>query len=234
MPLPEKISPCPIKDALVEIRFNASVPPSAVFGILYNAIRDKFQKVENLPILQIPDNVRSVDPNLKHKPHYRLSNEQTVVQIGPDVLSISSYPEYLGWAKFSEDILEILRKVESLNVITEVTRLGLRYINFFPENIFPKIRFEVKMAEEQINYRNTVIRTEIEHESFLSTLQISNNASLNNESGSIIDIDTFKVNDLKNFFSIVEDLLNRGHEEEKTLFFSLLKESELKKLNPQY
>ena len=33
--LPEKINPCPILEAIVEIRFDSKVPHEAIFGIIY-------------------------------------------------------------------------------------------------------------------------------------------------------------------------------------------------------
>ncbi len=75
MTLPIKIDPCLIIDALVEIRFSTKIHPNAVFGLLCNALQTDFEKVENLPILQLPDSVRSSDPNLQFKPHYRITSK---------------------------------------------------------------------------------------------------------------------------------------------------------------
>lgn len=79
MRLPLKIDPCPIIDALVEIRFSTTIHPNAVFGLLYNALQTDFSKVENLPILQWPEAVRSSDPSLQFKPHYKISSKEFVV-----------------------------------------------------------------------------------------------------------------------------------------------------------
>jgi len=72
MKLPLKISPCPIVEALLEIRFTTVIHPDAVFGLFYNALKSDFPKVDNLPILQIPDALRATDPNLKYKPLYKI------------------------------------------------------------------------------------------------------------------------------------------------------------------
>lgn len=63
---PKKISPCPIVEASVEIRFTSEVLPDAIFGIIYQAFKDEFSsKPEKLPILQLPEQIRSMDRNLK-------------------------------------------------------------------------------------------------------------------------------------------------------------------------
>ncbi len=234
MDLPRKINPCPILDALLEIRFSSKMHPSAVFGILYNVLKDEFGKVVNLPILQLPESVRAADSNLKFKPHYRISNENFVVQIGPDVLSISSFPKYVGWNKFSKTIFNVLEKVENVGIIDSILRLGIRYVNFFESNIYNEIDLKVLIANKEIDYNNTIIRSEIKQQEFNSTLQIGNNATSKDKKGSFIDIDTFKINDLGNFFSTKVQIINEGHEKEKELFFSLLSDKFLSKLNPEY
>lgn len=73
MDLPKTIDPCPIVDALLEIRFQTLTHPNAVFGLIYNELQKDFPKVENLPILQLPDAIRASDPNFKFKPQYKLA-----------------------------------------------------------------------------------------------------------------------------------------------------------------
>ena len=234
MKLPKKIDPCPIIDALVEIRFSTSIHPNAVFGLIYNTIKSDFENVENLPILQLPEAIRSSDQNLKYKPHYKVISKDIVVQIGPNVISISSYPEYIGWSAFSSKIYDILSKIKAVDIITEIHRIGTRYINFFEEDIYKNINLNIHLNDEQINYKNTVIRSEFDQGKYKSTLQIANNANNNGRVGSIIDIDTFIITDIKHFFNNMEDFINNGHKKEKQLFFSLLKNEFLETLNPQF
>ena len=236
MKLPTKIEPCPIIDALVEIRFSTKTHPNAVFGLLYNTLQEYFEneKVENLPILQLPDSVRSTDPQLKFKPHYKIATNNFVVQIGPEVISISSFPKYIGWNLFSNKIFDILSKVESVSIINDIKRIGIRYINFFDVDIFKHINLNVNLGDQQITYKNTVIRTEFEQDEYKSTLQIANNANNNGRVGSIIDIDTYVLSNLKSFFKNKEELINVGHTKEKELFFSLLKKDFLNNLNPKF
>ncbi|HTA29241.1 MAG TPA: hypothetical protein VK731_02075, partial [Candidatus Cybelea sp.] len=59
MRLPYKISPCPIKEAVAEIRFHATVPDQAVFGIAYQALAPEFQNPEALPTSIFPAEMRN-------------------------------------------------------------------------------------------------------------------------------------------------------------------------------
>lgn len=232
--LPKSIENCPIIDALIEIRFTSKIHQNAIFGIIYNALKSDFSKIEDLPILQIPEPIRMSDPNLKYKPLYRISNDEFVIQIGPDVLAIGSYPKYLGWKKFSSKIFEILNKIEELKIINEVERLGIRYINFFNEDIFNNIKLEINLDNKKLKSQKSVIRTEFNQGKFVSTLQISNDAKSNEIFGSIIDIDCHKTKGLQDFFNNKETLINEGHLIEKKLFFELISDEYLKKLNPKY
>jgi uncharacterized protein (TIGR04255 family) len=208
--------------------------PSAVFGMAYNVLQSDFPKVENLPILQLPEAVRATDPSFKFKPHYRISNQNFVTQIGPDVLAISSFPKYVGWDEFSKQIFSILDKIEKAAIIDSVIRMGVRYINFFDKNIFNDINLKICIGENDIAYKNTIVRTELEQGSYKSSLQVANNASHKDKLGSIIDIDTYIESSIGNFFDNKENLIFGGHSKEKQLFYSLLKDDFLKTLNPTY
>lgn len=234
MKLPIEISPCPILEAIIEIRFIPSTHPNAVFGLIYNELKIDFPKVENLPILQLPEPLRMSDPNFKFKPHYKISNNSFSVQIGPDVLSISSLPKYSGWTKFSDVLFDIFTRVNKIQIIKNVTRIGIRYISFFQDDIFKKANISVCINQEKIEYKNTLVRTEILNVGFSNSLQIANNVKNSNRLGSIIDIDTHKESGLDEFFVNMRELLNSGHSIEKELFFSLLSKDLLESLNPRF
>lgn len=232
--LPKEIENCPIVDAVAEIRFQSKVNPSVIFGIIYSVLQKDFKNIQNLPILQLPEPIRISDPNLKYKPLYKISNKEFVVQIGSDVISIGSYPKYVGWSRFSNKIFDILNRIDTLKVIGKVERVGLRYINFFSDNIFDNIKLGISLNTKKYQFNNTVIRADIPQGIYSSTLQISNNAISNSVHGSIIDIDTHKEKGLQNFFKDKESIINEGHQKEKELFFDLLKDDYLKILNPKY
>lgn len=239
MELPLKIDPCPIRDAVIEVRFSTNLYPNASFGLIYNALKDQFPNVEKLPILQIPEQVRDSDPGLKYKPHYKLIGENFSVQVGNDVLSVSPILPYPGSKKFLDLVYSVLNSVFELSIISDVTRLGIRYTNYFQNNkIFDNINLDIKISGKAINYKNTVLKTEIIKQEFTSTLSISNNSELRDNNtvvkGSILDIDTYKYYSDKTFIQNFEKELQHARIIEKELFFSLLNENFLKEFNPIY
>jgi uncharacterized protein (TIGR04255 family) len=49
--MPIKITPCPIVEAIIEIRFTTMLPSEAIFGIIYNAVTPGL----NLEVKKITD-----------------------------------------------------------------------------------------------------------------------------------------------------------------------------------
>ena len=72
MRLPKSISPCPIREAIAEVRFESNVPADAVFGIVYQALQKDFPKSEALPIVALPTLIRDATTDFVFQPHYRL------------------------------------------------------------------------------------------------------------------------------------------------------------------
>lgn len=238
MLIPTKITPCPIVDATIGIFFETDMVPDAIFGIVYNAFKDEYPEVERLPILQVPAEIRSKDKNLIRQPHYRIKNKKFVLVIGPKGVSLGINGAYVGWQRFLPEVDKVFKKTGELGIIKNVKRLGIRYINVFDFDIYEKINLKVSLEQGNLKHKNLFIKTDVVSDSFISTLQVANNATgtiLNKRfSGSIIDIDTHIEKEIGAFFSNYTNLLIEGHEEEKKIFFSLLSPEYLKTLNPEY
>ncbi|MCK5741688.1 MAG: TIGR04255 family protein [Chlorobi bacterium] len=238
--LPDKIEKCPITEAIFELRFTSDFPDEAIFGIIYAEVKDDFKEGhESLPILQLPEKVRAQDPGLMYKAHHRLAKGNMVLNIGPRVLSFANSDIYTGWAEWSKFFNTILNKIEKTNVLTNIERIGLRYINIFSDNIFDKVKLEVKIDNKILSDESTNLRTEIIDGQYINILQVGNslNITKNNQdiSGSIIDIDCiYNVENTTEFLSDRSDIIEGLHNNEKKLFFSILKESFLEELKPTY
>lgn len=234
--LPKKIDPCPILEAIVELRFDSTFPNDAIFGIIYKEFQDDYPNVEQLPILQLPEIVRKKDPNLNYKPCYKLhKNKEFVFQVGAKMVSLAMLKPYTGWELFSKKLHDHIERIGSLNILKSYSRIGIRYINGFDCNVFEKINLSVDMDSQSLTHFDTSMRLDIPTGSFTSALNIVNNAQVTKANGvckgSIIDIDTFQENPTGD----INDLLEVGHVEEKKLFFTLLKQDFIKQeLNPEY
>ena len=237
--IPIKIDPCPIIEAVVDFRFDSEMPADAIFGIIYKSFRDEFHdKVEKLPILQIPEAIRSQDPNFRFQPYYRFQNENYLLQIGPRVINFINQENYLGWDAFYSRIKDALLKVQQLELVTQFNRLGIRYINMFPFDIYDRINLEIFMSGTRLRANQTTVRTTIQTSNFTTNLQIANNAQIATtnaiKAGSVIDIDTYIEHGNLPIFLNPDEIIGNAHNEEKRLFFDLLKDDLIAEMNPVY
>ncbi len=239
MNLPLEITPCPIVEAVIEVRFESSVPGDAIFGIVYKEVKDEFPRLERLPILQIPESIRSSDQNLIFSPHYKLTSSNYALQIGPKVFSLSNINGYCGWTTFFEKIHTIFEKIFNLNFLEKITRLGLRYINIFDGiNIYERSNLELILKDQHIT-NNVNLTILLPANKFINTLRMVTDAKfVGNDGkelrGSVIDIDTSLEHIDMDYSEGINDIINSAHLEEKTLFFKLLKEEYIKTLTPRY
>lgn len=236
--IPRRITPCPIVDAVVEIRFATDMLSDAIFGIIYQTVIADFPRVEKLPVTQIPEQIRDADPSLKHQPHYRFQRENLVFQAGPNIMSLNCVGEYIGWDAFLTQIVSLFNKIHKIGFVKQVERLGLRYINFFEHDVLNSINMQLYLNSEPFRGNNTLIRTEIQNGNMTSILNIASsvqtvfNGAVRN--GSVVDIDVTRQICGENFFADLEGFLTTSHNEEKKIFFTLLKNDFLSSLSPEY
>ena len=235
--LPKKISPCSIKEAIFEIRFHSSIPDDAVFGIVFNSVKDQYPNPPiSLPILQIPQEIRQQDPNLKYAPHYKLQNEFFHLQIGPKAVSLINVNEYKGWDEFQPKIISLFEQLQRLNLFENILRIGLRYMNVYPnENIIQAAGMEVKLPNSPLDSDNINITALIDNSPLLSNMRVVSGAQITTngktENGSLIDIDTYTMNlDTLKF----KESLKSIHDEEKRIFFDILGEKYLSQLQVEH
>lgn len=243
--IPIRISPDPILEAVVELRFSTSVPNEAVFGLIYGQIQSEFSSYEALPVLQIPEAVRNQDEKLKYTAHYRVKSSDFHVNIGPKVIAIVNPKPYTGWDEYIKIISHVLEKLGGLNFISSIERIGVRYLDFFegvdisPHLVFGLRDFPYKdNGQMSISTAFTPTLPDGNGFSLNTTLRISssNLMMVNNQlkPGSILDADTYC--DLHIGFDkeVIQQIISDAHKVDKEVFFSLLKEEFIETLNPVY
>lgn len=242
MKIPKSIDPCPIIEAIVEIRFKTKTPIEVILGVIYNEFKEDYPKLEKLPILQIPENIRAVDPNLINKPCYKLLGKKFFIQVGPKILSIVNSEKYLGWQLFSEKIYNLFKRAFDLFEIDHVERAAVRYVNLFKDmNIFEYSNLNISLREKNLFKNEINITTKLNSETCTHRLVMVNHAEviMNNKSyrGSLIDIDTVIKNCPSNLHKEIESFrtyIEKAHVEEKELFYKLISDNLLQSLNPKY
>jgi uncharacterized protein (TIGR04255 family) len=237
MNIPKSLDNPPIAESVIEIRFESNLPSDAIFGVFHNVLKELLPKVEKLPVLQIPEHIRSNDPRLSYSALYSLSNEEWILNIGTKVISLMPKIEYPGWKIFFTFAQTVFNKIDETHSVQRIMRLGLRYVNFFNnEQIFDKLNLQltIPFKDESIAKNITFYQQD---DQLTSKITVGDNAQLTkNESvvkGSIIDIDTFIENDF-NSFQDIEGIFKKSHTVVKHHFFCLLSQSFIEELGANY
>jgi uncharacterized protein (TIGR04255 family) len=241
MQIPKLIDHNHIQDSIVEIRFNVE-KESDFFIEDLSALKSFYPGAKYVPS-DIPFSLKKTDINLKHHPDGTILCGDYSIGLSFNSISFNCIEGYKSWNLFSGFISDCFELINSLktNTVKTVSRVGTRYVNFF-EGVNELVRitnFSVNLPVSPLHVSKTVFRTSFLLENVNHNLLIANDATLQNStnkrSGTIIDIDTFKDNGLPNSFDDkLKDIIELCHNEEKKLFFSLLKQDFLKSLNPKY
>jgi uncharacterized protein (TIGR04255 family) len=235
---PKQIDTCPIVDTSLEFRFQSELPNDAVFGRVH-AILSEFgeAEVENLPILDIPPNIRDNDAGLIYQGHYRIKLNEYIVLVGPKVINFSSPKPYVGWTEYSEFFFPILTRLLEEGIVRIIQRIGVRYINAFQDNVWDKLCVQVRVIEEEFPSETKVFESNIPTGSARTRIKISEKAKMDingkTEIVSVLDLDT----SISGSFTLkdgLEDLVNSIHLEEKKTFFALLTKEAIEEFKPIY
>ncbi|MEI0479298.1 TIGR04255 family protein [Brachyspira pulli] len=235
--LPKLITPCPIIESGIEIRFKTKLVSNIINGMIYNELQNSYNEIRELPILQLPIHIRRNDVNLIYQPHYQLISNNFILQIGDRVLSLINPKigeEYIGWNEYSNEIKNILNIFDKLNIIDSVERIGVRYVDFFKEiNIFDKITISLTnptgYKNEQLQIKNIFAIEDCK-----VILNIINNVYLKDNKGSLLDVDAFNEIVLQMNVNNIFDIIDNLHSLQKKIFFDILTKEYLSSLNPEY
>ena len=236
--LPLKLKHDNVADAIIEVRFDTNTDPNVLFALIYAKVKERLKgKVQSLPFPPVPAVIIRKDQSLKYRPLYRVDGDDCTLQIGAQMIALNSTIPYIGWGRFYDLFEWVLG--QSFDILGNVQRLGLRYVNFFDENISNQVNIAFELLGSNNKPTKFHIQTEVETGEFKNTIQYSPSVlqKLDNNSiqGSIIDIDTYKVysGDKCTMKDVLDDLV-QAHQCEKQLFFSLLKNDLLKKMEPEF
>lgn len=243
--LPVRLNKDPIIESIVEIRFarHPAVQVSDLLpGMLFTNLRKSYPRLENLPVSQIPAEIRKADLNLLFKPTRQLSGNRFSISIGDNVLSVSCTRPYVGWSKFQPKIFEVLELVKETGLVQRVGRVSVKYINIIPAQIGGKnlasLKASVQMGDYNLVDHGCTIRTDILENGINSIVQIISDATAElvtakeKISGLLLDIDS--IYDCKNinFWDTYKSIIEDVRKQEKKIFFGLLTAETLNTLEP--
>lgn len=239
MTRPTKITPDPIIDAVVELRFDSSVPADAILGMLFAHVKPKYKDFKKLPVADFPEEIRVKDRNLQFQPYYQCEVDSYRLNVGPRVISLANTGSYAGWKeKYYPELKEVLGSLEKSGIVDNFTRLGIRYIDFFELNIYDHINLSISLKNEPLDALQQTFNAVFKNGDYLTRLQVVNNINVNvnnvEKSGSVVDTDTYVERSEGFSFNDTDKMMDQCHELSVNFFFDLLKQEFIDSLNPEY
>lgn len=238
--MPKYLDNSPLYSVILEIRFNTHVPDEAVSGLVYSKLLSDNTDIQSmaLPASQLPFPLRQQDPNLKFAPTQRFILVDQTINVGSNVLSLEANngikkKAYPGWDTFKAQFDTLLAK---LSFISDIERVGLRYVNFFNEdNLLTELNVNLNTGWESKGIEDkSTISFSVKRDLIKSKVTIAFDAMLQDESGlkqgQIIDIDTYS--EAKTTLEDVAARIEEAHTLTKEMFYSLPKKSLLDKMSP--
>lgn len=236
--LPTRISPCPIVEAILEVRFVTRKSWTLMPGQFFSEISDRYMEPELLPLGHLPDELRKTEKKWTYKPLVRFAGEPFAIQFGPRMVSLIANGEYPGWSAVREEMSWLLDRLKATKIVAEGERLGMRYIDFFPGNIFPNLMVETRSAGELVGAAEMSLTTVFQREEFRARLLLNNSVFVERggeaQAGSVLDLDLFLSASKFELFEDGMDKFEVAHRLNKEVFFGLLKPDFLDTLAPEY
>lgn len=236
MKLPLEISPNPLVSSTVEIRFISELEKLKLFPLVYQ----KFQNfLPNLNENIVPKQIKELDPQFAYSADYILSNNDYSLAFGINVISFENVNDYKLWGNYFPFIKESLTRFFELGIIKYIDRIGVRYGSVFDKNedVSKVITYLPAVPIDGYEQKFGLFRCNLIKDEFNFLLQIADNVKVTKSnklmSGTYIDIDgsyTNRIEPNKEVFDIIDNL----HQQQKEVFFNLLKKSFLDTLTLTY
>jgi uncharacterized protein (TIGR04255 family) len=231
--IPKKITPDPIIDSVIELRFQTIFKKEEIISRFYNRLNSDFPffREQQQQIL-----IGTFKPEYLTK--ISIQNKDFTVSFGSNVVVFGNAGGYKGWSLFSKMIYQYTEVLVKEGLIGKIDRIGIRYVNFFKDvlllssNTNLKINFGNK--QDYSENKNTQIRTELSKGKFGFNLVMADNVAHNSSLGSILDIDAYVDKIEAPFSEKIIQLIEEAHVEEKQLFYGLLKPEFIEKFKPEY
>lgn len=239
--MPHLLDRPPLIEAVLEIRFKSSRDSAGdlIPGMVYNALSDRFQTVQKLPVASIPSEMRASDENLRYLAHVRLSGHHESLMVGDRAAAYSKTAPYDGWSSFRDTYSQILNVLRGSGLITGIERFSFKCVNVLelagrhPTELF---NGELRLGGYELKPSGLLFRCEVDTAGFTSILEIAAIAVVKVEgtskSGALLTVDTVKSVTDEEFWQDPLALVEAAHSTVKEIFFGVLKPSVIEEYGP--
>jgi uncharacterized protein (TIGR04255 family) len=238
MSLPKRISPSPLFNTTIEVRFQTKLDRIKMLQKMLTLFLDMFTDIKEG---NIPNDIKKSEPQFKYAADYIMKNDDYMLSFGENSIAFEHISEYKLWPTYFSFIKECILRVFKSDIIDTVERCGVRYGSLMEGKYEPK---EILIELPKIDV-NGMTRKLAGYQAFYYKnnntlfLQIKPNTKLKKENengeknGLYIDIDASRTKELFVNESLL-DVINQLHQDQKELFFGILNKEYLETLNPEY
>lgn len=244
--IPKKLGKEPLIECVWEIRFSSNVQSvgSVLPGLIFSAFDKEFKDITPLSAANLPAELRKKDPNLRYVATVRLEGKPYAIQVGEHVVSLVCQQPYTGWAEFGNKIRHLIKVLQNTQLLTTPERFSLKYVDLLPSDIagtVSSLETVIRIANRDITTtaHPVLLRAEEKHDEFINITQIASGVTAKTQtgekiSGILVDNDTIYSHADGDFWGAVDRNLNPMHDLNKKLFFELLTDVTIEKLEPEY
>jgi len=236
MSLPKRISPSPLFNTTIEVRFQTKLDRIKMLQKMLSLFSDMFTDIKEG---NIPTDIKKSEPQFKYAADYIMKNDDYILSFGENSIAFEHASDYKLWPTYFSFIKKCITRVISNNVIDKIERCGVRYGSLMEGKYEPKdiLRELPKIEINGMTRKLSGYQAFYQKNNNTLFLQIKPNTKIKKDevekSGLYIDIDASRVSNLPPNESILE-VINELHQDQKELFFGILNSEYLKTLNPEY
>lgn len=246
---PKALGKDPILEAIIEVRFDSQEQSlgDLLPGMLFQRLRHRFQSHRPLALAQLPKAIRDTDQSFAFQPVHALVGSGVQLGLGRNVASLSLFRPYPGWAAAEPLFREVADALAETKTVSNISRFSLKYINLLTvgsdASDMSILKVNLEAGEFKLRAPGRHVRFEIEHRGCTHVVQVITGADVTQTQpgtkgvrlqGLVVDVDTICAGPFGDDWARVSHQLTEAHEAEKDVFFGLLKNETILKMEPLY
>lgn len=226
--LPLRISPCPIVQASIEVRFQTDMQPESVPGVIYAAVKERFPEQARLPGVSIPGSARTNVQHMRYIPVLAMNSDELSIYASPKSFSLNmKTSEYPGWQKYREALTWVLGRIRESGLLKIPEKMSLRYVDFFEtRNLAECLRMELRIGGQNTVDFPLQVKSHLRRKEFICIVSVSTDAILQPPApaqpkpGCLLDISMNFTIPPHQFWAHALDNFERAHQVQKEVFFN--------------
>ena len=211
--------------------------------MVFRELGGLFDRLEELPLARAPRELLTAQPQLAYQVTRRLEGAGPTLLIGARTVAVTFTRPYEGWNAVRPTILHCIQAALATGMFGGVERCSIRYVNLLPvgadEHDLSQLKLKFGLGDFALRREGVMVRSEIERDGSITVVEIMSGATLSNSQGKfepatgvLCNVDTIRFGPFEDFNRDLPMVLDEIHNTEKGVYFGLLTDETLNKLEP--